>query len=294
MDDMYRLSYAFLQGNENINAFADKQGAVQVLVKELTGIDLTRRFDAAECFCNFSLGEAHVCEKIATLAGTYLVTYMDIKEPRLKRSCLWTLANILSTSNKATTTLLQMQLVPKLWKLYTAPADDLNVYQEDAAICLYLIATSAADLLSSEDRRYIAEHVHEKCASGPASEYYMHIIFQTEILRLEQELCLRNSKNLLSFVETCLQGDFKTPTEKFKVIYAVRVFTNIVATFTCIDNAKLIKNLVETLKRLFALQDESLTMDLLRLVKNIMNLQQSDKLLDHLQVHAFGSMQLYI
>ena len=36
-EDMYRLSCAFLQDNENINAFANIVGAIQVLVKELTG-----------------------------------------------------------------------------------------------------------------------------------------------------------------------------------------------------------------------------------------------------------------
>lgn len=36
-EDMYRLSHAFLQGNDNINEFACVPGAIQVLVKELTG-----------------------------------------------------------------------------------------------------------------------------------------------------------------------------------------------------------------------------------------------------------------
>lgn len=36
-EDMYRLSHAFLQNNENIKEFAGVPGAIQVLVKELTG-----------------------------------------------------------------------------------------------------------------------------------------------------------------------------------------------------------------------------------------------------------------
>jgi len=36
-EDLCRLSLAFLQGNDNINAFAIIPGAIQVLVKELTG-----------------------------------------------------------------------------------------------------------------------------------------------------------------------------------------------------------------------------------------------------------------
>lgn len=36
-EDMYQLSHAFLQGNDNINEFTGVPGAIQVLVKELTG-----------------------------------------------------------------------------------------------------------------------------------------------------------------------------------------------------------------------------------------------------------------
>lgn len=36
-EDLFRLALAFLQGIENINAFAAIPGALQVLVKELTG-----------------------------------------------------------------------------------------------------------------------------------------------------------------------------------------------------------------------------------------------------------------
>lgn len=40
-EDLYRLALAFLQGNENINAFAAIPGAIQVLIKELTGKYMT-------------------------------------------------------------------------------------------------------------------------------------------------------------------------------------------------------------------------------------------------------------
>lgn len=36
-EDMYRLSHAFLQSNENISAFNRIPGAIQVLIKALTG-----------------------------------------------------------------------------------------------------------------------------------------------------------------------------------------------------------------------------------------------------------------
>lgn len=37
LEDFFRLNQAFLQGNEFINSFMNVTGAIQVLVKELTG-----------------------------------------------------------------------------------------------------------------------------------------------------------------------------------------------------------------------------------------------------------------
>lgn len=103
--------------------------------------------------CNLSLGQAPVCEKISSLAGSYLVTYLHTTETQLLRLCLWTLANILATGHKGASTLMQMQVLPQLWKLYTDDeiADSLADFREDAAICLQIIAQNS-ETLKSEDR----------------------------------------------------------------------------------------------------------------------------------------------
>lgn len=43
-EDMYRLSHAFLQSNENISAFNKIPGAINVLIKSLTGKPFNRLY----------------------------------------------------------------------------------------------------------------------------------------------------------------------------------------------------------------------------------------------------------
>ncbi|TMW43133.1 hypothetical protein DOY81_011787 [Sarcophaga bullata] len=125
------------------------------------GNNSERQLSSAECLCNLSLGEAPVCEKIASMAGSYLVTYIHTTESQLVRLSLWTLANILSTSHKGGLILMQMQLLPQLWKLYVddSVADDLSDFREDSAICLQLMALNS-DLLRNVDMQQLSSVWH--------------------------------------------------------------------------------------------------------------------------------------
>lgn len=76
-DDLIKLGNAFLQNENNIAAFLNVIGAIDVIVKELTGSDRSRRILAAQCFCNMSLGSEYCCTKIATTAGIYLMICID-------------------------------------------------------------------------------------------------------------------------------------------------------------------------------------------------------------------------
>ncbi|XP_016954971.1 transmembrane and coiled-coil domain-containing protein 6 [Drosophila biarmipes] len=281
-EDLCRLSLAFLQGIDNSNAFAVIPGAIQVLVKELTGPHIQRHIDAVECLCNLSLGEAHVSEKIASLAGSYMVTYLDGKEERLKRSCLWTLANILATCDKAGRTLLQMQLVPKLWRLYS----DRNVCQEDAGICLFLVATHCRQHVSPDDRRYIAQNLHEKKPEDPASEYFMYIVHQLEIVGQDLELGVKQAECLVHFFEASLSSTADSPC----LTYGVRVMANLVAKgdLQLLGGLADPQNFVKIINHLFALRDPHLNPDLIRLLRNFLhfNLSDSNMILDSLQIYA--------
>ncbi|KAH8298376.1 hypothetical protein KR018_012185 [Drosophila ironensis] len=284
-EDLCRLSLAFLQGEENINAFAAIPGALQVLVKELTGPHAKRQIDAAECLCNLSLGEAHVADKIASLAGSYLVTYLDGKEERLKRCCLWTLANLLATCERARQTLLPMQLVPKLWKLYTDASDGCQL---DAAACLHLVATLAPRLVSPEDRRYVAQHLEAKRSDHPAAEYLMYIVHQLEVVRLDHDLTPRQAESLVNFFLASLCS----PCDSLSIIYGVRVMANL----TAIGDATLMGAfadpviLARALNHLFALPEgQRLHGDLLQWLKNYLQLgglQDPHLFLDSLKVFA--------
>jgi len=228
------------------------------------------------------LGEAHVSEKIVTLAGSYMVTYLDGKAERLKRSCLWTLANVLGTCDKAGSVLLQMQIVPKLWRLYIEP----NGCQEDAAICLSLVATRCPQHVSDEDRRYIGQNLPEKLHGQPASEYFMYIVHQLEIVTQEHKLDAQQAECLVRFFEATLAS----PADRLCLIYGVRVMTNLVA----LGDTSLIfaladpQNLVQTLNQLFALRDPDLNLDAMRLLKNCLHLKVADSnlVLNSLQIYA--------
>lgn len=75
-EDMARLSTAFLQNKENISVFIKVTGAINVIIKEFTGCESASQIDAAEFLCNLSLGDETCCEKIASVAGTYLSIYI--------------------------------------------------------------------------------------------------------------------------------------------------------------------------------------------------------------------------
>lgn len=286
--DMYRLSHAFLQDNANISVFAGVQGATQVIVKELTGPHVERQIEAAECLCNLSLGEPFVCEKITNLAGSYLVTYLTSQEARLKRSCLWTLANILATCKKSAKMLLQMQLATKLWKLYTAPETDVQDYQEDAGICLYLIAMHAQSEVTVEDRRYIAEHLHEKQPMDPGADYYMYVVFQFDIVGLDQDLCAPHYQHLFHFFMANVNLDYNIPNNKLRILYGVHVLSNIFATRPAQDALQLDSiQFANALNKLFSFKNHSLTLELLQLLSNLLHLQlvDNEQLLEQVRIY---------
>jgi hypothetical protein len=76
-EEMARLSTGFLESEENIITFCKITGAINVIVKELTGKNTNQSLQAAECLCNLSLGNEICCEKIALFAGTYLITLTE-------------------------------------------------------------------------------------------------------------------------------------------------------------------------------------------------------------------------
>lgn len=82
-EDLYRLSNGFLQNELNIKTFVNIQGALNVIVKVLTGNNAKLQILAAECINNLSLGDSVACEKIALICGTYLTAFSNHPNKRL-------------------------------------------------------------------------------------------------------------------------------------------------------------------------------------------------------------------
>ncbi|XP_053676590.1 uncharacterized protein LOC128726787 [Anopheles nili] len=123
--DLVRLSYGFQQSRENISHFIRITGAINVIVKELTGHDYNLQLLAAECLCNLSLGDEVCCEKIANFAGTYLIAVSENPNCRpLQQTCLWTIQNIVGSSPKGSEVLFSQGLVEVLIRLLSAVTID--------------------------------------------------------------------------------------------------------------------------------------------------------------------------
>jgi hypothetical protein len=86
--DIVKLSNAFIQSNTNISAFVKTTGAINILVKELTGLDKSQQLLAAQCFCNLTLGDEVCCSKVATFAGSYLMILVMATDVSLAVSLL--------------------------------------------------------------------------------------------------------------------------------------------------------------------------------------------------------------
>ncbi|ETN59878.1 hypothetical protein AND_008519 [Anopheles darlingi] len=122
--DLVRLSYGFQQSRENISHFIRITGAINVIVKELTGHDYNLQLLAAECICNLSLGDDVCCEKISTFAGTYLIALAENPNCRpLQQTCLWILQNIVGSSPKGAEVLFSQGLVVVLIRLLSTVTD---------------------------------------------------------------------------------------------------------------------------------------------------------------------------
>ncbi|XP_061387310.1 uncharacterized protein LOC133322332 [Musca vetustissima] len=289
IEDMYRLSHAFLQDVTNIQAFNKIPGAIQVLIKELTGNDSERQMSAAECLCNLSLGEAPVCEKIASLAGSYLVTYLHSNESQLVRLCLWIVANILTTGQKSASVLMKMHLLPQLWKMYCDDdiADPVLDYREDAAICLQLIALNAEHLMTQEDRNFVLEQMADKNPTCVAAEYHLAIVFHC--LFSQQDLISKlnpaDSLYLLNFSLINLNNtnNFLTQPQRLKILYSIRILGNLLVAQPLIYSTLLLQvscvwksSITSVLNKLFAFHDSHLTQEALWLLKIVLQLEEEN------------------
>ena len=231
-----------------------------------------------------------MCEKIAHIAGTYLVTYIHTAESQLVRLSLWTLANILSTGHEGGLILMQMQLLPQLWKLYVddSVGDGFSDFREDSAICLQLIALNSA-LLRNVDRDYILHHFTEKNTSCLAAEYHLQIIFHTLFTEIDLVKSFSSSQQLYlinyALSNLCNTKYFQTTEQKLKVLYSVRVLSNILAAHPACYLILLQQlssvwhiNIAVVSNNLFSMGNQHLTQEALWFLKNVLHLENTSLL----------------
>lgn len=147
--DLVKLSYGFQQSGENISEFVRITGAINVLVKEFTGHDSDLQLLAGECLCNLTLGDDVCCEKVATFAGTYLITFLEnVNNKRLNHLCIWTIQNIISSGKKSMQVLHSQGVTATLCRLLEETEN--NELLQDILLAISLILAHDNEFLSNE------------------------------------------------------------------------------------------------------------------------------------------------
>lgn len=272
----------------------------------LIGIDSGRQIGALECLCNLSLGEAPLCEKIIDQAGRNLVQCLDSVDERLKRTSLWIIANTISTSSKAAQTIVQLDIVPKLFFIYIESGDKniANEFREDAAVCLQILVMGKHRAARKEDITFIKDNMIKKCRISVAAEYHLKIMFHADIVNPKSELNIEQTHHLMDFIlgNLCTTPDFVSIANRLRIVYAIRVLSNMVQCVPkAIDTMKQQlrgvwnTHLEDLLNKVFDFQEDLLSLEVVYLIRNLIHDKSSQPLpcqLDRLQVPNIDYEQL--
>ncbi|XP_055386381.1 uncharacterized protein LOC129615279 [Condylostylus longicornis] len=279
-NDLFRLSQAFLQSIENITMFAKTPGALQIIVKELTGHDSEQQIRAAETLCNLSLGDETVCEKIATQAGSYLITFLESVDFRLKQSSLWTLINIVSTGKKGAEILMSMEIISKCSDILYSENMSENVdLLNDIALCLNLTLKSEIFNPTTVDLGRVFENITKIPLEDERNEFVMEVIFNSHIIKSSYTFNIEQ----LKYIAQVTVKNILSSSHFSKMLYHVRVLANV--TFIYKDTFVLIledvclnvnTSFANLLNHLFSFDDESFTKEVLWLLKNIIYVTNND------------------
>ncbi|XP_040171562.1 uncharacterized protein LOC120905014 [Anopheles arabiensis] len=217
--DLVRLSYGFQQSRENIAHFIRTTGAINVIVKELTGHDYNLQLLAAECLCNLSLGDDVCCEKIANFAGTYLIALAENPNCRpLQETCFWTLQNIVGSSPKGSKLLFSQGLVVVLVRLLS------SVTEQEAADDIILTLELALNYEQEIEPATLTQIV--QCFVGrqlhPSS---LRLLYKCYGLSSSELVCHDSSS---SIIRQCLDflfsvHDLHLPTHAASILLSIRI-----------------------------------------------------------------------
>lgn len=116
-EDYMLLSEALIQNEENIISFFKVSGALQSLIRDLTGQNASLQLGAAYCCCNLALGNEKSCLKLVKAAAAYLTINLDGLNNHIVEICTWTLGNLAGSDVKTWLILQSQLLLPKLLNL---------------------------------------------------------------------------------------------------------------------------------------------------------------------------------
>lgn len=135
--DLERLSRGFLSSAANITAFVKVPGALNVLIKELTGSSGEKQVLAAEAICNLSLGDSGSCSKIAKQVAAYLLTLASSQNYHVAETSLWIMYNLMVDNEPV----LDVFLAHKVdWKLRGILESNVPVeLKREATKCLAVV-----------------------------------------------------------------------------------------------------------------------------------------------------------
>ena len=101
LKDLQRLRKAFTQGSEFGDAFITQlDGALEALVRYLTGNDAELQIEAAWCLTNLAGATQQHASRILKATGAYLITYLKGQNVQLVDLCAWTLGNLAGDSEE--------------------------------------------------------------------------------------------------------------------------------------------------------------------------------------------------
>ncbi|XP_028408027.1 importin subunit alpha-2-like [Dendronephthya gigantea] len=94
LDTLRKLKRGFTQDSLIVDTFVTQDGALQSLVRLLTGIDVDLQTEAAWCFTNLAGSTQKHAVRILKASGAYLITYLRGSNVLLQDLCAWTLGNL--------------------------------------------------------------------------------------------------------------------------------------------------------------------------------------------------------
>lgn len=316
IDDLEKLSCAFLANESNISCFCKIAGALNIIVKELTGLDAATQILASEALCNLSLGNEVCCEKISTNCGSYLAMFLTSSNLRLlvnhhkdlvwqffgnfnlflQRTTVWTITNLMACDPKSRDFFINQEIVSKLCTQVNIRHQDDDLY-EDCMIAIDVLVSAGWEALRQTDKDCL---LTTWLSGARRNDYfYMKVLYKIstafpmdvlpKLARIATYILIESAQDFI---------DFTVARNVLSICFCVRVLGNCVAagnldyTEFLSNFNPVLKDLSEFFNQFFRQNNSYVNKELLWCVGNIYNCKDDavitylkcDNLKDNLKV----------